>query len=225
MGTTIRRSVGDTDPLIYELKDKLIYEDRSWPVNLLGKKVYLTMVNSYLEIPDVPLKYVFGSDADRDQYFIAYPDELVDGLITVVNVNNVVTCKIWRGSQWNADYWTIVQDKECTVTNASKGYISYAFTTEEACRSGMFHVYFKVVAYLYTVDSDYVFSDLSACNSYFADPEHSAELVDGIIVSINNVYYGYNGSAWIEGDAVSTSIAKYPRGDSLWIHLMDIFTE
>lgn len=175
MGTTIRRSVGDTDPLIYELKEKLIYEDRSRPISLIDKKVYLTMVNSYLKIPDIPLKYVFASEADRDQYFVGKPDELIDGVITTYVESTRVICKIWRGSEWYTDYWTIISDKECTIRDEGKGYVGYDFTSEEVSRSGMYHVYFRV--------------------------ETS------------------------DGTPVVTTSAKYPKGDSLWIHIMDVFTE
>lgn len=221
MGTTIRRSVGDTDLLVYELRDKELYEDRSHPVNLKDKRVYMTMVNSCLEIPSVPLKYIFESEGDRDQYFTAYPEELSEGLIIVVRQ----TCMVWRGSVWNNEYWAIIRDKECIVVNENKGYAGYRFTNEEVCRSGMFHVYFTVISYLYNVEDAYIFHDINECNAYFSDPDHAAELINGIIVSINYIYYEYDGSAWIEGDAVDTSSTKYPKGDSLWVHLMDVFTE
>lgn len=175
MGTTIRRSVGDTDPLIYELKEKLIYEDRSRPISLLDKDVYLTMVNSYLEVPTLDSSRQFANITERDQYYAANPDELIDGLITTYVDGTTVVCRIWRGGQWNADYWVIVDDKACTIRDEGKGYVGYPFTVEEVRRAGMFHVYFRV--------------------------ETS------------------------DGTPVVTTSAKYPKGDSLWIHIMDVFTE
>lgn len=175
MGTTIRRSIGDTDPLIYELKEKLIYEDRSRPISLVEKKVYMTMVNSFLEIPAIDLSRQFASEIERDQYYAANPSELIDGLITTYMESTILICEIWRGGKWNADYWTIVNDKECVLRDEGKGYVGYSFTSEEVSRSGMYHVYFRV--------------------------ETS------------------------EGIPVVTTSAKYPKGDSLWIHIMDVFTE
>lgn len=179
MGTTIRRSVNDTDPLVYELRDKLIYEDRSKAVTLTGKTVHITMANSYTDVPEVDASRQFENLTARDQYYAANPDELIDGLITTYVDGDAVTCMIWRDGQWYSDYWVIVDDKACNIVDAAKGYISYAFTAEEVCRAGMFHIYFRVVTY--------------------DDPE--------------------------EGDPVAISTVKYPKGDSLWIHLIDIFTE
>ena len=177
MGTTIRRSVGDTDPLIYELKERLIYEDRSRAINLTDKNVYLTMANSCLDVPDIDSSRQFASITARDQYYVDHPTELIDGLITtyIGSDGKSSVCMIWRGSKWNADYWTIIDGKKCTTIDAAKGYTGYPFTAEEVRRAGMFHAYFRV--------------------------ETSS------------------------GAPVVTTNAKYPKGDSLWIHMMDIFTE
>lgn len=221
MGTTIRRSVNDTDPLVYELKNRLIYEDRSTAVNLTGKSVYLTMVNSYMEIPDIDSSRQFASLIERDQYYATNPEELIDGLITTYTDSDVVICKIWRDSQWNSDYWNIVDDKLCDVRDAAKGYVGYPFNEEEVRRAGMFHAYIRVETPEYT--TELLFDTSEERDVYFVtNPD---ELVEGVQVVVDMVYYTYDDSVWVEGDAVSTTSAKYPKGDSLWIHIMDIFTE
>jgi hypothetical protein len=178
MESCIRRSIGDTDPIQWLLKEKLFGADRSTPVALTGKTVYFTLVDSNIELLTVESKYTFDSVGDRDQYFIGHADELVDGLVTQVidPVTLLATQYRYRALAWHTDVVTVIDNKLCTVLNAATGSISYAPTTQEMCRAGMYHAYFRVVS-----------------------P--------------------------VGGESEDTYETKYPRGDSLWIHIMDIFND
>lgn len=221
MGTTIRRSVGDTDLLVYELRNRLVYEDRSAAVNLTGKNVYFTMVNSHTDVPDIDVSRQFASEIERDQYYTTYPERLINGLITSYTDELSIVYRIWRNDAWHSDYWTIISDKECSVVDAAKGYAGCSFTSEEVMKSGMFHAYFTVITPVYT--TELIFDTTGERDEYFV--ENSDELIEGVKVAIDMVYYTYEDSVWVEGDAVGTISAKYPKGDSLWIHIMDVFTE
>lgn len=178
MTSCIRRSIGDTDPIQWLLKEKALGSDRSAPVVLTGKTVYITLVDSNIELLTVESKYTFSSTGDRDQYFVDHADELIDGLVVqVVDPSSlIITQYRYRKLTWNTDVMTVIDNKLCTVLNAATGSISYAPTTQEMCRSGMYHVYFRVVS-----------------------P--------------------------VGGESEDTYETKYPRGDSLWIHIMDIFND
>jgi hypothetical protein len=178
MTSCIRRSIGDTDPIQWLLKEKVLGSDRSTPVVLTGKTVYITLVDSNIEPLVVESKYTFDSTGDRDQYFVGNPDELMDGLVTQVidPTTGIVTQYRYRNLAWHTDVTTVIEDKLCTVVSATSGSISYAPTVAEMCRSGMYHVYFRV-------------------------------------------------SSPVGGESEDTYETKYPRGDSLWIHIMDIFND
>lgn len=226
MEQCIRRSIGDTDPIQWLIREKVLGADRSTPVVLTGKSVYITMADSNTELLIVEPEYTFESVGDRDQYFVGYPDELIDGVVTqVVDPDTLVAVQYRYRDGWHTNVTLVIDNKECGILNAATRSIQYFPTVAEMDRAGMYHVYFEVVTYMYDIESEYVFSDVAERTSYFADPEHSDELIEGRKVAVNGVYFTYESTAWVEGDAVSTSSVKYPRGDSLWIHIMDIFND
>lgn len=170
MGKTIRRSMGDTEPLEYQLRDIPFGEEASKPVNLTGKEVRITLVDGCSRVYSLDPKYVFANNSDRDSYFAANPTELVDGLLIIVTLGY----QRWIG-QWTTDYSMAVSDKVCEITDPAKGRIKYPFTREEVRFAGMYHVYFRVIS--------------------------------------------------SSGTPAVTTDARYPKSESLWIHIMDIFTE
>jgi hypothetical protein len=160
----------------------LVGEDRSRPVSLVGKTVRFTMVDSNIEPLTVEDKYNFATVSERDEYFVAIPAELVDGLVVQVTTAatpttpEIVVQYRYRNTEWHTDVTKVIDDKLCDIVDGGKGSISYSFTVEEARRAGMYHIYYRVIT-----------------------P--------------------------VEGHPGETYDAKYPKGDSLWIHIMDIFTE
>ena len=187
MGKTIRRADGDTDPLIYIIRDKAVGEDITKPVDLKDLLVYFTMVDSNMEEPKVYENHIFHSVDERDAYFESSPTELIDGLVIdvqTINIDATIShCYLrYRDDKWNTDFWVVIDDKECKLIDDSKGYVTYSFTTEECRRTGMYHVYFRVVTDAEDPE----------------DPDDPTETIKSV---------------------------KYPRGDTLWIHIMDVFSE
>jgi len=140
MGTTIRRSIGDTVPLYYIIKDIPFGSERSSAVDLEDKVVKFTMIDDIVRDYDVPDDYRFDTEVERDSYFVTNPDERLRGLLVMVDEDY----QRWTGSVWSDDYQVVVNEGACTLVTGTTGGVGYEFTAAEVAYAGMYHIYFTM---------------------------------------------------------------------------------
>jgi len=146
MGVTIRKHVGDTSMLDYQIRGKPAGEDVNRPVDLDKKKVYFVMADAQLRLYDVDDLYKFESVEVRDAYFAVNPSELIDGMVIEVGTIETGITQIRRCSgSWSSITSLVIDGKLCTIVDSTKGLVRVPFTKAEVSIRGMYHVYFRVV--------------------------------------------------------------------------------